>query len=104
MTNRILIRPVITEKSMLLVSNGKYMFEVGKKANKKEIAQAVHKIFGVDVESVRTNIRPGKTKRLVRQRKTTRTPAKKFAIVTLVKGQRIAGFDDALEIEEGEEE
>ncbi len=88
---------------MLLVSSGKYMFEVSKKANKKEISEAVHKIFGVDVDSVRTSIRPGKTKRLVKQRKTTRTSARKFAIVTLAKGQRIAGFDDALEIEEGEE-
>lgn len=102
MTKRVIIRPIITEKSMQLVSQGQYVFEVGRETSKQEIAAAINELFGVEVTRVRTHTRPGKTKRLVRQRRTTRTPARKFAIVTLAKGQKIDGFDQELDIEEDE--
>lgn len=100
MTKPILKKPVITEKAMQQVSAGKYTFEVDKRAAKKEIAQAVERIFSVSVISVRTNVRPGKPKRVLRTRKKTKTPSRKFAIVTLKKGQKIEGFDKVLEIED----
>ena len=100
----IVVRPILTEKSMRLVDEGQYMFEITLKANKKQVAEAINQIFGVDVVEVRTHTRPGKTKRLVRQRKTTRTPSHKYAVLTLKKGQKIDGFDRALEIEEENED
>ena len=43
----IIIRPVITEKSMSGMASKKYTFEVCKDANKIEIAKAVEELFGV---------------------------------------------------------
>ena len=59
----IVIRPIITEKSMTGVANKKYTFEVCQDANKIEIAKAVEELFGVKVQKVNTlNVR-GKFRR-----------------------------------------
>lgn len=50
----IVIRPVITEKSMLGAVNKVYTFEVAKSANKIEIAKACEEVFGVKVAKVNT--------------------------------------------------
>lgn len=50
----IIIRPVITEKSMLGASEKKYTFEVAKSANKIEIAKACEELFKVQVSKVNT--------------------------------------------------
>ena len=50
----IIIRPVITERSMAAVAETKYVFEVAKDAGKIEIKKAVEEIFGVKVASVNT--------------------------------------------------
>ena len=50
----IVIRPVITEKSMLGAVNKIYTFEVAKSANKIEIAKACEEVFGVKVAKVNT--------------------------------------------------
>lgn len=50
----IIIRPVITEKSMLGASEKKYTFEVAKSANKIEIAKACEELFKVEVAKVNT--------------------------------------------------
>ena len=60
----IIIRPVITEKSMEAVADKKYVFEVAKDAGKIEIKKAVEEIFGVKVASVNTINMPAKAKRL----------------------------------------
>ena len=60
----IIIRPVITERSMAGVADKKYVFEVAKNAGKIEIKKAVEEIFGVKVASVNTLNVPGKAKRL----------------------------------------
>ncbi|HHY04625.1 MAG TPA: 50S ribosomal protein L23, partial [Thermoanaerobacterales bacterium] len=48
----IIIRPLITEKTMSLKEENKYVFEVAKNANKTEIKNALEAIFGVKVEKV----------------------------------------------------
>ena len=48
----VLIRPVITEKSTMLMEEGKYTFRVPLTANKVQIRQAVEKIFNVKVVNV----------------------------------------------------
>ena len=59
----IIIRPVITEKSMEAVADKKSVFEVAKNANKVEIRKAIEQIFGVKVPSVNTINVPGKATR-----------------------------------------
>ncbi len=60
----IIVAPVVTEKSSSEIQNGKYTFEVNKKATKIQIANAVEKIFGVKVLSVNTVSVKGKEKRM----------------------------------------
>jgi len=58
----ILKRPLITEKVSAQNEGGVYGFVVDKNANKVAIKQAVEKMYGVNVEEVRTMIAPGKKK------------------------------------------
>ena len=60
----IVIRPIITERSMASVADKKYVFEVAKDAGKIEIKNAVEQIFGVKVAKVNTLNVSGKAKRL----------------------------------------
>ena len=60
----IIVRPIITERSMASVADKKYVFEVAKDANKIEIKNAVEEIFGVKVASVNTMNVNGKSKRV----------------------------------------
>ncbi len=60
----IILKPVITEKSMNAMSERKYTFLVNPDADKMMIKNAVEKMFdGVKVESVNTMNADGKTKR-----------------------------------------
>ena len=60
----IIIRPIITEKSSMGIEQGKYTFEVAKKATKVQIANAVEKLFEVKVLNVNTISVKGKAKRV----------------------------------------
>ena len=60
----IIIRPIITERSMASVAEKKYVFEVAPNAGKVEIKKAVEEIFGVKVAKVNTMNVNGKSKRL----------------------------------------
>lgn len=62
----IIIKPLITEATTMLMEEGKYVFVVAKKANKIEIGKAVSEIFKVKVESVNTMNVLGKVKRMGR--------------------------------------
>lgn len=87
----IIIRPVVTEKSMDLLADNKYTFIVDKRANKTEVKNAIENIFNVKVESVRTMNMKGKPKRMGRF--VGRTPARKKAVVTLKSGHKIRIFE-----------
>ncbi len=61
MAKKILIKPVITEKSEKLSGKyNRYTFVVDKKVNKIEIKKAVEDMYGVSVESVNTMVMPAK--------------------------------------------
>ena len=64
LAEEIIVRPVITEKSNDELQQGKYTFEVNKKATKVEIAKAVEKLFEVKVLKVNTISVKGKEKRV----------------------------------------
>ena len=78
----IIIRPIITEKTMDGNSQKKYTFEVAPSAGKIEIKDAVEKIFGVKVAKVNTLNMQGKEKRMG-ARPAGRHPSWKKAMVTL---------------------
>ena len=82
-----LVRPVITEKSMMVSEKGKVTFMVPLSASKKDVKAAVEAIFNVKVEKVNTIRQFGKTK-FFRGRKGQRSDFKK-ALVTLAEGQNI---------------
>ena len=77
----IIVKPIITEKSSTAVAEGKYTFEVAKKATKVQIANAVEALFDVKVLSVNTMTVKGKEKRVGAN--TGRRPDWKKAIVTI---------------------
>ncbi|MBO4293468.1 MAG: 50S ribosomal protein L23 [Clostridia bacterium] len=64
LAEEVIIRPVVTEKSNDELQQGKYTFEVNKKATKVDIAKAVEKLFEVKVLKVNTMTVKGKTKRV----------------------------------------
>jgi large subunit ribosomal protein L23 len=88
---RVIVRPVVTEKTTEMGESDKYAFEVASDATKSEVKQAVEKFFGVKVLDVHTmNVR-GKPKRLGRYM--GRRKDWKKAIVTLQSGDKIDLFD-----------
>ncbi len=62
----ILIKPIITERSMTQAAAKRYTFKVAKDANKYQIKDAVEKIFEVKVLRVNTINMNGKLKRMGR--------------------------------------
>lgn len=92
----IIIRPIITEKSMRYMDeDNKVTFEVAKGTNKIEVARAIEHIFGVDVEKVNImNVKP-KKKRVGRY--VGKTKAVRKAIVKIKAGQDIDLFGENTE-------
>ena len=63
----VILKPVITEKSMAGMGEKKYTFLVHTEANKSQIKEAVEKMFeGTKVKSVNT-IKTAKTKKAIVQ-------------------------------------
>jgi len=87
----IIIKPVVTEKSIGLMENNKYVFKVALSANKIEIKKAVEEIFKVKVGDVNTVRVKGKEKRMGRS--VGRTSDYKKAIVQLAEGDSIEIFE-----------
>lgn len=88
---QVILRPLITEKATILAGDGKYAFEVDRRANKPQIRQAVELAFNVHVEDVHTMNVHGKSRR--RGRRLTHTRDWKKAIVTLAEGDTIQLFE-----------
>ena len=90
----IIIRPIVTEKTMRYMDEeNKVTFEVKKGANKTLIKQAVEAIFGDNVEAVNVvNVKP-KTKRVGRY--VGKTKAVRKAYVKIKAGQEINLFGEA---------
>lgn len=82
-----LVRPVITEKSMLSSENGKVTFMVPLCADKNDVKSAVEAIFNVKVTKVNT-IRTNGKEKMFRGHVGQRSDYKK-AVVTLAEGQNI---------------
>jgi large subunit ribosomal protein L23 len=90
---KVIIRPVISEKSYALLAANKYTFRVHEGANKTQVRKAIEEIFGVRVDGVRTQWVKPKPKR--RGISSGHRRKWKKAIVTLHP-------DDAIELFEGQ--
>ena len=77
----VIMKPIITESTMDLAEDKKYVFKVAKDANKTEVRKAVEEVFGVEVEKVNISNVSGKKKRMGRTMGTTASYKK--AIVKL---------------------
>ncbi len=84
---KILIKPIISEKATLGVSQGKYVFEVSSQANKVEIKKAINEVYGVEV--IKVNIINNLGKKVRFGRRTGRQKDTRKAIITLKKGETI---------------
>jgi large subunit ribosomal protein L23 len=95
MASEIIVKPVISEKSMDETQRGKYTFRVHIDANKLMVKEAIETLFNVDVVNV--NVSTSKAKEKSRNRRRGRqigwTSPWKKAVVTLAAGQKIEFFE-----------
>ncbi|MGI6225164.1 MAG: 50S ribosomal protein L23 [Peptococcales bacterium] len=83
----VIIKPIVSEKSLASMEQNKYTFKVDLKANKIDIKHAIESIFKVKVVDVKTMIVKGKMKRMGRYQ--GKRPDWKKAIITLKDGDKI---------------
>ena len=91
----VIIRPIVTERSMAGAQDKKYVFEVAMDAGKIQIRKAIEEIFGVKVAKVNTMIVPGKAKRMGAARP-GRTKDWKKAIVQLTGDSKTIEFFEGM--------
>lgn len=96
----IVLNPVLTEKSVRIGVDGKYVFFVHPQANKIEIAQAIEAIYNEGKKKEKDHIKVAKVNvvtvrgkmRRVGMKSRGRRPNRRKAIVTLVAGHALEGF------------
>jgi len=88
-------RPLVTEKSTMLATVNKYIFEVDVRANKPQIKAAVEKAFDVSVTGVNVMVMKGKPKvrRTQGGKRESYASDWKKAVVTLAPGDKIELFE-----------
>ena len=94
--SEIVIGPVITERTYLLYTQGRYTFKVLGTASKTEIKKALEEQYesqGIQVKDINTVTMRGKKRRAYRRLGSVgSTPVWKKAIVSLGAGQKIEGL------------
>ena len=88
-----IIKPIITEKSMLAARNGLYTFQVLLGATKPQVKVAVETIFKVKVISINILRRHLPAKATGSKRLLGNSSSAKYAMVRLSKGHSIELFD-----------
>ncbi|HSW47909.1 MAG TPA: 50S ribosomal protein L23 [Candidatus Saccharimonadales bacterium] len=99
MNNTIIIKPVVTEKSMQSNGPAKFTFMVAAYATKTDIKAAFKEAYGVNVVSVSTSKIKGKRKRIGARRVEVREEATKKATIMLRKGEKLSIFESGEEKE-----
>ena len=84
---KVLLGPIISEKTTLATANNQYVFKVRTDSNKREIRAAVETLFGVKVEDVTTSNVKGKKK--IFKGKVGRRVNWKKAVVRVSEGQML---------------
>ncbi len=90
----VILKPVVSERSMEDVQSRKYTFKVATDANKTQVKLAVEEIFEVEVAKVNIMNVSGKLKRMGRNN--GMTAASKKAIVTLTEKSKEIEFFQGL--------
>ena len=90
----IILKPIITERSMDMTADKKYTFKVAKDVTKPEIAKAVEELFGVKVAAVNTISMKRKPKRV--RYAPGYTASWKKAIVKLTEGSKTIEFFEGM--------
>ena len=90
----VILKPVISERSMEDAQRRKYTFKVATDANKTEVKHALEEIFEVEVQKVNIMNYSGKLKRMGRYE--GRTSKTKKAIVTLTEKSKQIEFFEGL--------
>ncbi len=85
--NKILIKPILTEKATNLAQSKVYMFEVDKKANKNQVKQALETLFKVKAGEIKIMIRKGKEKRVGKKGLLKKAPNLKIAFIKIKEGK-----------------
>ena len=80
-------KPIITEKATLLSNNSQVIFSIPMDVTKKNVKEAVEKLFRVNVKKINIIVSKGKTKRF--KGKIGKRKNEKKAIISLEKGQKI---------------
>lgn len=91
--HNVIIKPLITEKTLNDAKGGKFTFQVSRDADKQIISKAVEDAFKVEVKSVATSIVKGRKKRAGIRRLEIEESSFKKAIVKLASGQKIDLFE-----------
>lgn len=91
--NDIIIRPIITEKSMKGAQQNIYSFFVARLATKKDIQHAVETLFDVKVIGIATQTQKGGGVRSGMKRTEVKKQPTKKAFVRVQKGQKISAFE-----------
>ena len=93
--HKIIIRPVITEKTTQLKATSRVIcFEVARRANKIEIKNAIELLFKTKVAEVRTQMKTGKVRRVGRNMGKTKDWKK--AYVRLQEGEKPIEYFEAV--------
>ena len=90
----VILKPVISERSMDDAQNRKYTFKVAVDANKTQVKLALEEIFGIEIEKINIMNVSGKKKR--QGRTVGMTAASKKAIVTLTETSKEIEFFQSL--------
>ena len=89
--DRIILEPVVTEKTNLMRENHKYVFKVDSRANKYQIMDAVRKLY--NVHPLKCNVLRTSTKPKRVRFKLGYTASWKKAIITIAPEEKIAIFE-----------
>lgn len=85
--NKVLLRPVLTEKATNLVKSKVYTFEVHAKATKYMVMHALKKLYDVKIANVTILVRKGKIRKVGKKSVPKRLGDRKIAYVKVVTGK-----------------
>ncbi len=90
----VILKPIITEKTLQLAKvMNMFTFQVSRTASKQQVADAIRRLYNVEVTSVNTIFGHPDTKATGRRRLKRIQSKVKKAIITLKKGQTLDVFD-----------
>lgn len=91
---RVIVKPILSEKSLQEGKRGRYTFVVARDADKRQIKNAVETMFGVSVEKVFTSTIKGTRTRVSRRGKRVSDLSYKKARVALKRGEKIEMLEE----------